>query len=99
MEAAARRLPCRVEWHAGFRLTVEHLRRHPDFRGQEYVDLGAVIAVDGHLDPRVIGDAARTSRYEPQALKKVWHCLARFGSQAPGPVTACCHPESANTLG
>ncbi|MER7361802.1 DUF3626 domain-containing protein [Nonomuraea wenchangensis] len=80
VEGAARRLPCPVEWHAGFRLTVEQLRRHPDYRGQEYVALGAEIAVDGLLDPRIIGDAARTGRYDLQALKKVWHCLARFGS-------------------
>ncbi|SET76623.1 DUF3626 domain-containing protein [Nonomuraea wenchangensis] len=80
VEDAARRLPCPVEWHAGFRLTVERLRRHPDYRGQEYVALGAEIAVDGLLDPRIIGDAARTGHYDLQALKKVWHCLARFGS-------------------
>ncbi|MFC7511675.1 DUF3626 domain-containing protein [Streptomyces thermocarboxydus] len=29
VEDAARRLPCPVEWHPGFRLTVEELRRHP----------------------------------------------------------------------
>ncbi|WP_198357558.1 DUF3626 domain-containing protein [Streptomyces fildesensis] len=80
VEAEAARLPCPVEWHGGFRLTVENLRRHPDFRGQEYVDLGAAIAVDGRLDPRIIGDATRTGRYDAQALKKVWHCLARFGA-------------------
>jgi hypothetical protein len=33
----------------------------------------------GLLDPRIIGDAVDTGRYDPQALKKVWHCLARFG--------------------
>jgi hypothetical protein len=80
VEAAARLLPCPVEWHSGFRLTVERLRRHPDYRGQEYVDLGTEIAVDGLLDPGTIGAAARTGRHDPQALKKVWHCLARFGS-------------------
>ncbi|MGW2146627.1 DUF3626 domain-containing protein [Nonomuraea bangladeshensis] len=96
VEAAARRLPCPVEWHPGFRLTVEHLRRHPDYRGQEYVALGAEIAVDGLLDPRIIGEAARTGRYDAQALKKVWHCVARFGSPlppiggSPDPATACC---------
>ncbi|MET8586429.1 DUF3626 domain-containing protein, partial [Streptomyces collinus] len=26
------------------------------------------------------GDAARTGRYPLQDLKKVWHCLARFGT-------------------
>jgi hypothetical protein len=78
--AAARRLPCPVEWHGGFQLAIAQLQRHPGYRGQEYVDLGAEIAVGDHLDPRIIGEAARTGRYDPQALKKVWHCLARFGA-------------------
>ena len=82
VETAATRLPCPVQWHAGFRLAVEELRRHPDYRGQQFVDLGTEIAVDGILDPRIIGDAARTGRYDPQALKRVWHYLARFGAPA-----------------
>lgn len=28
---------------------------------------------------KIIGDAARTGRYDLQDLKRVWHCLARFG--------------------
>ncbi|MFD8219458.1 DUF3626 domain-containing protein [Streptomyces sp. NPDC059697] len=32
VEAAARRLPCPVEWHPGYRLPVEELRRHPRAR-------------------------------------------------------------------
>lgn len=79
VEAAALALGCPVEWHPGFRLTVDELRRHPGCRGQEYVDLGARIAVDGVLDPRVVGDAARSGRFDAQAVKKVWHCLARYG--------------------
>ncbi|WP_199879129.1 DUF3626 domain-containing protein [Streptomyces sp. CB02460] len=79
VEAAAGRLGCPVEWHSGFRLTVDELRRHPGYRGQEYVELGAAIAVDGVLDPRIVGEAARAGRFDPQAVKKVWHCLARFG--------------------
>ncbi|MEU4729259.1 DUF3626 domain-containing protein [Streptomyces sp. NPDC023588] len=79
VEAAATKLPCPTEWHAGFRLTVAELLRHPDYRGQEYVDLGTEIAVSGRLTPRIIGDAARTRRYDEQALKRVWHLLARFG--------------------
>jgi len=75
VEGAARGLRCPVEWHPGFRLTVDELRRHPDYRGPEYVDLGAEIAVDGRLDPRIIG-AARTGRYDPQALKRVWRSRA-----------------------
>ncbi|MCB5167733.1 DUF3626 domain-containing protein [Streptomyces bambusae] len=80
VEEAARRLPCPVEWHPGFRLTVDELRRHRAYRGPAYVELGAEIAVDGVLDPRTIGEAAATGRHDPQALKKVWHCLARFGA-------------------
>lgn len=86
VEAAAARLPCPVEWHQGFRLSLEELRRYPDFRGQQFVDLGVEIAVDGYLDPRVIGDAARTGRYDPQALKRVWHYTARFGTRVGKPV-------------
>ncbi|MGW4231060.1 DUF3626 domain-containing protein [Streptomyces sp. NPDC004980] len=79
VETAARALPCPVEWHGGFRLSVAELRRRPEYRGQEYVDLGAALAVDGFLDPGVIGEAARGGRHDPQDLKRVWHCLARFG--------------------
>ncbi|GGZ38009.1 hypothetical protein GCM10010387_35060 [Streptomyces inusitatus] len=79
VEAAAHRLPCPVEWHPGFRLGVDELRRRPGYRGQRYVDLGAEIAVGGSLTPEVVGDAARSGRYALQDLKKVWHCLARFG--------------------
>ncbi|WP_035844634.1 DUF3626 domain-containing protein [Kitasatospora azatica] len=80
IEAAARRLPCPVEWHGGYRLSVAELRRHPDFRGQEFVDLGAEIARDGHLDPAIIGTAARAGAHDEQSLKRVWHYLARFGA-------------------
>ncbi|RDI56136.1 uncharacterized protein DUF3626 [Nocardia mexicana] len=79
VQDAAHQLPCPLEWHPGFRLSVGQLCHHPDFRGQQYVDLGVEIAVDGWLDPRIVGDAARTGRYDPQDLKKVWHYLARFG--------------------
>ncbi|MFJ4873450.1 DUF3626 domain-containing protein [Streptomyces sp. NPDC088757] len=82
VEAAALVLGCPVEWHPGFRLGVEELRGHPDYRGQEYVDLGTQIAADGMLDPRIVGDAARAALYDPQAIKKVWHYLARFGAPA-----------------
>ncbi|MFG2569488.1 DUF3626 domain-containing protein [Streptomyces sp. NPDC048567] len=101
VEAAAGRLGCAVEWHPGFRLTVDELRRRPGYRGQEYVDLGAAIAVDGVLDPRVLGDAARSGRFEPQAVKKVWHCLARFGfahvDRGAAVTGAPCEPVRAGT--
>lgn len=77
---AAAALPCPVEWHPGFRLTVDVLDAHPEFRGPEIVALGRLLAEDGLLDPRMIGDASRSGRYDPQELKKVWHHLARFGA-------------------
>ena len=45
-----------------------------------YVELGLSLARDGYLDPKIIGDAARTGRYDEQALKRVWHYVARFGT-------------------
>ncbi|WP_328826827.1 MULTISPECIES: DUF3626 domain-containing protein [unclassified Streptomyces] len=80
VETAARRLPCPVEWHPGYRLSVRELHRHADYRGQEYADLGARIAERGIVDPRIIGDAARTGYHALQDLKMVWHTLARFGA-------------------
>ncbi|ROP29824.1 uncharacterized protein DUF3626 [Couchioplanes caeruleus] len=80
VETAALQLPCPLEWHPGFRLSVAELNRHPEYRGQRYVDLGARLAEDAHLTPRLIGDAARSGHYDQQDLKRVWHYLARFGA-------------------
>ncbi len=80
IEEVARRLPCRVEWHSGFRLAVERLDQLATYRGPEYVRLGRALARDGILTPREIGKAAMSGGHDPQALKKVWHCLARFGA-------------------
>ncbi|WP_133984360.1 DUF3626 domain-containing protein [Kribbella voronezhensis] len=80
IEDQARHLPCPLEWHAGLEITIDELRRHPQYRGPEYVALAAELAVDGRLTPRIIGDAARTNRYDQQSLKKIWHYLARFGT-------------------
>ncbi|GAA1069007.1 DUF3626 domain-containing protein [Kitasatospora nipponensis] len=80
VEEQAHELPCPLEWHGGFRLSVDELRRHPDYRGAEFVELGAEIAERGRLDPRIVGEAARSGHHDPQALKRVWHYLARFGS-------------------
>lgn len=86
LEDLAYKMPCPIEWHAGFRLEVETLLQHPDYRGAEIAALGAQVAQNGVLTPAAIGDAVASGRHDPQALKKVWHCLARFGdlSQAQG---------------
>jgi hypothetical protein len=80
IERLASHLPFPIEWHLGFRLSVDVLQSHPQYRGQEYVDLGCALARDGWLTPKLIGDAARTNQYDDQSLKRVWHYLARFGT-------------------
>lgn len=80
IETAAARLGCPVEWHGGFTLTTEELRRHPDYRGPEFVALGLSLAQNNRLDARIIGDAARTGHHDQQSLKRVWHHVARFGT-------------------
>jgi len=83
-ETAARRLACPIEWHGGFTLTTAELRRHPEYRGHEFVRLGISLARDGRLDPRAIGDASRAGHHDEQALKRVWHYVARFGAPEDG---------------
>ncbi|MCU7729115.1 DUF3626 domain-containing protein [Actinoplanes sp. KI2] len=80
IEAAAARLPCPIEWHDGFALTTTELRRHPHYRGSEFVDLGVSLAHAGRLDARILGDASRTGQFDEQAVKRVWHYVARFGN-------------------
>jgi hypothetical protein len=80
IEETACQLDCPVEWHPGFQLSVSELQSHPEYRGPEYVQLGLQLSINGYLTPRIIGDAARTGRYDDQDLKRVWHYLARYGS-------------------
>jgi Protein of unknown function (DUF3626) len=80
IEIAARGLACPIQWHGGFTLTTTELRHNLSYRGLEFVDLGVSLSRNGRLDPRIIGDASRTGRYDQQALKRVWHYVARFGN-------------------
>lgn len=78
-EHAARALPCAVEWQPGFQVSSAQI--DPAYRGSQCAALAA--SLGEILTPAVIGDAARSGEYDPQALKKVWHCLARFGRISP----------------
>jgi hypothetical protein len=80
VEDAASRLGCPVEWHGGFTVTTAVLLDNPGYRGAELALLGASLARDGALTARLIGDASRAGRHDEQALKRVWHYVARFGS-------------------
>jgi hypothetical protein len=83
VEAAAARLPVPVEWHGGFRLAVDELVRHPEFRGPDVVEAGLAIAEAGVLDARIVGAAVAAERFDAQTLKRVWHLVARFGAPTP----------------
>lgn len=79
VEEAAHRLGVGVEWHGGFRVHVDTLAQHPDFRGPEVVELACQVGRDGWLDPVILEAARRQGRHHPQQLKLLWHCVARFG--------------------
>jgi hypothetical protein len=74
-----------LERRGGFTITTAESLQNPDYRGPEFVRLGASLAGDGPLTPRLIGDASRAGRHDQQALKRVWHYVARFGSPEMAP--------------
>jgi hypothetical protein len=59
---------------------VADLRRNAGYRAPEFAELGVALARGGCLDPAMIGDASRGGGHDEQALKRVWHYVARFGS-------------------
>ena len=86
---------CPVEWHGGFAVTAAVFLANPGYRGAEFALLGASLARDGGaLTARLIGDASRAGRHDEQALKRVWHYVARFGS----PEMTGHQPSRARTL-
>ncbi|MFS8102779.1 DUF3626 domain-containing protein [Lentzea alba] len=80
VEAVAETLPCRVEWHPGFRLSTEELKNNAGYRTPESVALGFEIAEDGTITPKILQNAEAV----PQVTKYLWHHLARFGVSCPG---------------
>lgn len=80
IEQLARLLPCVIEWHDGFRAEIAAIVANPSYRGQEFVDQALQLAQGGWLTAREIGDASRAGGHDPQALKRVWHYVARFGA-------------------
>lgn len=74
----AMKLPVPVEWHSGFRVSVDTIRQFPDYRGETIVRLANTLAVDGYITPAAIGAAVVSGKYSYDNLKKVWHYVARF---------------------
>lgn len=83
VERAALACGAPVEFHRGFRLTAKDFDRSEvrAYRGPAVAALGRGLAGSGTVDARVVGDAARAGGYDAQDLKRVWHCLARFGER------------------
>ena len=75
VERSSRSLGCAVEFHPGFRASPDQF--DADYRGPRIVALAHRLSDE--LTPTVIGDAARSGSFDPQEIKQVWHCLARFG--------------------
>jgi hypothetical protein len=75
VERAADKLRCQIDWHPGFSIGTASL--DIAYRGAEYVALAQ--SLGEVLTPKLIGQAARNGIYDLQALKRVWHYLARFG--------------------
>lgn len=82
VEADAHLLGVFVQWHHGFRASVEDIAAHPDYRGPDIVEAAARVSREGILDARIIGTAVREGLFDGQVLKRVWHCTARFGHPA-----------------
>lgn len=81
-EILANKLPCTIEWHPGFRLPESRISDCVDYRGEEIAALACRLVNNGFITPYDIG-LARRKNYDPQHLKMLWHCTAKFGSPIP----------------
>ncbi len=72
-----------VETHPGYVAEVSQIAAHPEYRGQDVVELAQRIAEgvgsSAQLRPIHVARARRAWDLDGQQIKKVWHCLARFG--------------------
>ena len=79
IETVANKLACPIEWHSGYRLPESRIPDCVDYRGAEIAEVAKELVNNGFITPYDIG-LARWKDYDPQHLKKVWHCTAKFGS-------------------
>ena len=78
--ATLERLGCAVEEHSGYRVTADAIE--PDYRGSVPIELARLLG--GEITPARISEASRSGDHDTQAIKWLWHCLARFGRHWPG---------------
>lgn len=75
------RIDCAVEVHPGYRVSAAAI--DPGYRSHVPVELARRLG--GDVTPARLGEAERSGEHDPQAVKWLWHCLARFGRQAAAP--------------
>jgi ribosomal protein S18 acetylase RimI-like enzyme len=72
-----------VETHPGYVAEIADIAARPEYRGQDVADLACRIAEalanSAQLRPIHVARAGRAWDVDGQQIKKVWHCLARFG--------------------
>ena len=73
------RMGVAVETHPGYRVTADLIDEA--YRGEVPVALARELG--GEVTPGRLGEAQRSGRHDPQAVKWLWHCLARFGRDHP----------------
>ncbi|MFK7994520.1 MAG: DUF3626 domain-containing protein [Granulosicoccus sp.] len=79
IESVAQQLPCNVEWHGGFRLESSHYEQCLGFRGKETADFVNYLSGKGVITPATLSPY-RDGSVDEQIIKKVWHCLVKFGA-------------------
>ena len=77
--ATIERLGCVVEEHSGYRVSANAI--DPDYRGAVPIELARLLG--GEITPARLAEASRSAKHDPQAIKWLWHCLARFGRRWP----------------
>jgi hypothetical protein len=77
--ATLERLGCDVEEHSGYRVAADAIE--PDYRGSVSIELARLLG--GDITPARLSEASRSGDHDTQAIKWLWHCLARFGRHWP----------------
>lgn len=78
IEMSARELPVELRWHDGFCLTSEYYDQCLAYRGKDVADCIEQLSEQGKLTPAQLSPY-RDGSMDAQLVKKLWHCLARFG--------------------
>ena len=80
IEKSAVSLGCQLEWHSGFRLSMDWLADCRSYRGSLAADAIVQIVEGSWVTPEILW-RARGSALDYQTAKWVWHCIARYGHQ------------------